>query len=188
MIDYRGKRLFDFMISVLSLFFLWPIFLLVIIAIFLFDNGPIFFTQKRIGKNGNPFLFFKFRSLPVDTINTPSSDLNKVNISMIGKIIRRTSIDELPQLLNILKGDMSIVGPRPSLPSQKELNFLRSKGKSFLCRPGLTGLAQVCSFENMSYKEKALLDEKYARNTSIKLDIIIILRTFKYLLSEPPKY
>ncbi len=188
MIDYRGKRLFDFVISFLSLFFLWPIFLIVIIAIFLFDKGPIFFTQKRIGKNGNPFLFFKFRSLPVGTINTPSSKLNKVKISIIGKIIRRTNIDELPQLLNILKGDMSIVGPRPSLPSQKKLNLLRSKGKSFFCRPGLTGLAQVSSFDNMSFKEKAILDEEYAEKTSLKLDIFIILKTFKYLLSPPPKY
>ena len=103
-------------------------------------------------------------------------------------MIRRTNLDELPQLFNILKGDMSIVGPRPPIPSQQELTELRKANGAIACRPGLTGLAQVSSFDGMTVPQKAAFDGEYAKRISFVGDITIILRTFVYLLKPPPVY
>ena len=185
---YIGKRLGDIIFSIISLFFLSPIFLVTAISILLFDKGPLFFTQNRVGKRNKSFLFIKFRSLPLKTPNLPSDRLGKVKISLIGKIIRRTNIDELPQLINILKGEMSFVGPRPAISSQIELIEERIKNGSINCLPGLTGLAQVKAYNGMSFLEKARYDGIYFKNVSFLKDITIILRTFIYLLTPPPKY
>ena len=185
---YIGKRLGDIIFSIISLFFLSPIFLFTALLILMFDKGPIFFTQNRIGKRNKTFVFIKFRSLPMKTPNLPSDKLGKVKISLIGKIIRRTNIDELPQLLNILRGDMSFVGPRPALSSQKELIEERISNGSINCMPGLTGLAQVNSYNGMTFLEKARFDAIYFKNISLLKDLNIILKTFIYLLSPPPKY
>ena len=126
--------------------------------------------------------------MPVGTKNVSSDKLSDIKISKIGKILRRTNADELPQLFNILRGDMSIVGPRPCLLSQKELINLRIENKSINCRPGLTGLAQINSYDNMSIKKKAYYDYEYSKKMCFLLDIQIILRTFIYLISPPPKY
>ena len=125
--EYIGKRLGDIIFSLICLFFLSPVFLIVSILIKLFDKGPIFYSQVRVGKAKKNFLFIKFRSLPVSTPITTSDQLGKVKISFIGKFLRRTNIDELPQLVNILKGEMSFVGPRPALNEQKELISMREK-------------------------------------------------------------
>ena len=182
------KRTFDLFFCSLSILFLSPVFILTAFLIKLFDSGPILFKQKRIGRNGAEFLFYKFRSMPVGTKNIPSDIINKVEITWVGKFIRRLNIDELPQLINILKGEMSIVGPRPSLPSQTDLNYLRKKNNSFKCIPGLTGLAQVNSFDGMTVNEKAKLDGEYYKKKSVIFDIKIILKTFLYVLKPPPKY
>ncbi len=186
--SYLGKRFIDIILSSLALIFLSPIFFLITICIYIFDRGPILFIQKRIGRRNKIFNLIKFRSMPVGTANISSDKLSEIKMTKIGEIIRRTNADELPQLINILKGEMSIVGPRPCLLSQKELIKLRIKNKSINCRPGLTGLAQINSYENMSFKDKAFYDYEYTNKISFLLDVIIILKTFIYLFSPPPKY
>jgi O-antigen biosynthesis protein WbqP len=126
--------------------------------------------------------------MPADTGDVPSDKLGELEISSFGKFIRRTNLDELPQLFNILKGDMSLVGPRPSLPSQHELFALRRRNGALVCRPGLTGLAQVNSFDGMSVEQKACFDGRYAERITLLGDISIVLRTFSYLRKPPPVY
>ena len=182
------KRIFDFLFSIISLIIFCPLLLGIAILIKLFDNGPIIFKQRRIGKKNKEFILYKFRSLPIDTNNLPSDQIEIIKLKTIGKFIRRTNIDELPQLINIMKGDMSFVGPRPALKSQVDLINLRSKNKSYLCTPGLTGLAQINAFDGMSIYQKSYFDEEYKISYNFILDIIIIIRTFFYLFKRPPKY
>jgi len=183
-----GKRVFDILLAVAALVLLLPLILLVAILIKSFDPGPVFFRQCRIGRHGNVFWFYKFRSMPVNTRDIPSDKLESIKLTWIGKLIRRSNIDELPQLFNILRGDMSIVGPRPSLPTQDELIAVRRENGALDCRPGLTGLAQINSFDLMSVAQKARFDGEYARDIRFTKDIFIILRTFLYLLKPPPVY
>lgn len=185
---YTGKRSMDIIFAFASTVILSPLLILVAILIKIFDPGPIVFKQKRVGKGGTIFLFYKFRSMPVSTGNLPSDQLGQIKLTWIGKAIRRTNIDELPQLFNILKGDMSIVGPRPPIPSQDKLTIIRQSNGAIFCVPGLTGLAQINSFSGMSVEEKARLDGEYANKLSFRLDVSIILKTFRYLLSPPPVY
>lgn len=185
---FFGKRLFDICCSILALVPLTPVLALTALMIKVFDPGPPIFKQTRIGRGGAPFDFYKFRSMPVNTGNVPSDKLGFVQIGFIGKFIRRTSIDELPQLFNILRGDMSIVGPRPAIPSQVELLEARRKNGALTCRPGLTGLAQINSFNGMTVLQKSEFDGKYANSITLVGDIKIILRTFNYLLRPPPVY
>lgn len=183
-----GKRLLDLFIVVSATLILLPFMLLLAILIKIFDPGPIIFKQKRVGRGGEVFDFYKFRSMPVNTGDLPSDKVGQLNLTWIGKLIRRTNLDELPQLFNVLKGDMSIVGPRPPIPSQTELTELRRDNGALECRPGLTGLAQVSSFDGMSVPEKAAFDGQYANKVTFWGDMSIILRTFVYLLKPPPVY
>jgi len=183
-----GKRLLDILIVVFSFVVLSPLLLVVAFLIKLFDPGPIIFKQQRVGINGEPFEFIKFRSMPVNTVDIPSDQVGNIKLTFIGKIIRRSNIDELPQLINILKGDMSIVGPRPAIVSQLELIQLRKENGSIAIRPGLTGLAQINAFDGMSPETKAEFDGIYTRNISFKSDVKIILNTFLYLFKPPPVY
>lgn len=183
-----GKRLLDLFIVVSATLILLPFMLLLAILIKIFDPGPIIFKQKRVGRGGEVFDFYKFRSMPVNTGDLPSDKLGQLKLTWIGKLIRRTNLDELPQLFNVLKGDMSIVGPRPPIPSQTELTELRRDNGALECRPGLTGLAQVSSFDGMSVPEKAAFDGQYAHKVTFWGDMSIILRTFVYLLKPPPVY
>lgn len=183
-----GKRVFDLFIVVSATLALFPFMLLLALLIKLFDPGPVIFKQQRIGKDGATFNFYKFRSMPVNTGDLPSDKVGKVQLTWIGRLIRRTNLDELPQLFNVLKGDMSIVGPRPPIPSQTELTERRRDNGALRCRPGLTGLAQISSFDGMSVAQKAEFDGKYAEHVSFTSDIVIILRTFTYLLKPPPVY
>jgi O-antigen biosynthesis protein WbqP len=183
-----GKRALDILLASASLVCLLPILIIIALLIKFFDPGPVIFKQIRIGKNGTPFKFYKFRSMPVNTEDIPSDKIGTVKISRIGLLIRRTSIDELPQLYNILRGDMSIVGPRPPIGSQAELIDARRINGALLCRPGLTGLAQIKSFNGMTVSEKAHLDGSYAQKITFMGDLKIILATFLYLLKPPPIY
>jgi O-antigen biosynthesis protein WbqP len=185
---YFGKRTLDLIISLLAIAFLLPLFIIIAVSIKIFDPGPVIFRQIRIGQGGVPFVFYKFRSMPVNTGDIPSEKVGKVHIKPIGKIIRRTNIDELPQLLNILRGDMSIVGPRPPIGTQIELLEARRHNGALDCRPGLTGLAQVSSFDGMTAAKKADFDGIYASSVSFFGDLKIICRTFLYLLKPPPVY
>lgn len=167
---------------------LGPVLLLVALLIRMFDPGPAIFRQERVGRDGRRFVLYKFRSMPVNTGDIPSAGIGTVRLAWTGRVIRRSNLDELPQLLNILKGDMSLVGPRPPLPAQADLIGFRRENGALACRPGLTGWAQVNSFDGMSNAEKARLDGEYARRMSLAFDAGIILRTFTYLLKPPPTY
>lgn len=187
---YRSilKRILDILLAVLALLLLAPVMLAVAIWIYLEDRGPVFFSQQRIGKNGRAFKFLKFRSMPVNTGDVESAKAKALPVTGVGKIIRRTNIDELPQLINILKGDMSIVGPRPAIPSQEKLVLLRRKNGANDVAPGLTGLAQINAYDGMPENEKARWDGEYAANMSLLTDIKIVAQTFVYLTRKPPVY
>jgi len=182
------KRIVDISIVFVATVFLSPLMLIIGLLIKLFDPGPVFFKQKRVGIDANEFWFYKFRSMPVNTGDISSDQIGGVKITWIGKLIRRTNLDELPQLFNILKGDMSVVGPRPPIVSQLELVELRRSNGSITLRPGLTGLAQIKSFDGMTVSQKAEFDGEYAENVSFIKDMKIILNTFAYLLKPPPVY
>ncbi len=182
------KRVIDVLLASAGLIFLAPVMLAIALAIRLFDPGPAIFRQVRVGADGRHFDFYKFRSMPVNTGDIPSDQLGAVRISAVGRFLRRSNLDELPQLVNVLKGDMSLIGPRPPIPAQKELVSLRRDNGALGCRPGLTGWAQVNAFDGMSVARKAELDGEYAHHISFGRDIAIMLRTFVYLLRPPPKY
>ena len=182
------KRAFDFFGALIILVFISPILLILSFFIKIHDGGPIIFKQKRIGKDGKEFLFLKFRSMPINTPNVVSTDTKKLNITPVGKIIRRTNLDEIPQMINVLKGDMSIIGPRPCLPNQQSLIDLRRENGSLKLRPGLTGWAQVNAYDFMPEIEKANFDGEYYRNISFAMDLKIVLGTIKYFTKKPPVY
>lgn len=189
-VKYRdcGKRCLDIFLSSAALLVLGPFMLIVAFAIRKEDKGPALFRQNRVGRYGRPFTVMKFRSMPVNVGDVPSAQANTIKITKIGTVIRRTNIDELPQLFNILKGDMSVVGPRPALASQKELCGLREQLGANCCAPGLTGLAQINSFDYMPETEKVTWDATYCAGVSLLGDLEIILRTFGYLRKPPPVY
>jgi len=183
-----GKRLFDTVFSIISLVFLSPLCVLISLAILIEDGPPVIFKQRRIGRHGNQFIIYKFRSMAKNMGDIPSAEAKNVYITRVGRVIRRLSLDELPQLINVIKGDMSIVGPRAPLPSQGRLCQLRKDLGAMGLRPGLTGLAQVNSYDGMPEDEKAKWDSIYAKNISLTTDLSIIMRTFLYVLKPPPVY
>lgn len=193
---YLGfKRLFDIVVSLLGLIILCPFFLIIIIAIKLDSKGPAIFTQDRIGLNGKLFKFYKFRSMVIDADKVLFEMLEKdtkiakeyhknkklkndPRITRVGKFIRNFSIDELPQLLNVLKGDMSLIGNRPYLP--RELEDMGDYYKEIvISKPGLTGLWQVSGRSDITFKERLKIESEYSKKMSLKLDIKIFFKTFK---------
>tara|TARA_Y100000588_G_scaffold188919_1_gene202881 strand:+ start:13269 stop:13835 length:567 start_codon:yes stop_codon:yes gene_type:complete len=182
------KRILDILLVFLSFCVLFPLLLATALIIKIFDPGPIIFKQERVGRFGECFSFYKFRSMPINTGDIPSDKVGDLKLTWVGKLIRRTNIDELPQLFNILKGDMSIVGPRPPISSQSFLIQLRKDNGSINLRPGLTGLAQVNSFDGMSISDKAHFDGLYFQKCSFFTDVKIILNTVVYLFRPPPVY
>jgi len=183
-----GKRVFDVLASVVALVCLGPLLLVAAVAVRIGDGGPALFRQMRVGRDGLAFTLFKFRSMPIQTADVTSDRAGSIRITTVGRLIRRTNIDELPQLINILRGDMSVVGPRPALPSQSELVAARTVNGAITCRPGLTGLAQISAYDGMPVEEKAALDGRYAAQIALGADAGIIFRTFGYLLKPPPVY
>ncbi len=182
------KRLIDIIVSSIALILLSPIMLIISAIVYLQDFHNPIFSQKRVGQKGALFILYKFRSMPVNIPNLESHVQEKLKITPFGKILRRSNLDEIPQLLNILKGDMSLIGPRPPISSQIDLIKLRSENRAILLKPGLTGWAQVNSFDNMPYYVKAELDGYYYENISFLLDVKIILMTLIYLTKKPPTY
>lgn len=182
------KRFIDVVLTVLIILILSPLYALIALLIFIGDFGNPIFKQKRVGLHEKEFVVFKFRSMPINTVNVASSETSKLKITRMGKFIRRTNIDELPQIFNILFGTMTIVGPRPSLKSQEHLVSLRRENKVYICKPGLTGLTQVNSFDGMSDDQKAEWDGKYASKITFGKDFKIFFQTFVYLSKKPPTY
>jgi O-antigen biosynthesis protein WbqP len=182
------KRFGDVIAVFILLIIISPLLLVIALFIKFHDGGPVIFRQKRIGKDGIEFQFMKFRSMPVNTPNVVSTQTSVLKVTPIGKFIRRTNLDEIPQFINVLKGDMSIIGPRPSLPSQTSLLELRKQNGSIKLRPGLTGWAQVNAYDYMPEEEKARLDGEYYQKFGLWMDLRIIVGTIKYFTKKPPVY
>ncbi|MGE0581152.1 MAG: sugar transferase [Steroidobacteraceae bacterium] len=182
------KRFLDLVIAVVLLLLLSPLFALTAIAIRLEDGGQSIFRQRRVGRDGAVFTIYKFRSMPMGTPSVPSASGTTLKVTRVGWFIRRTNIDELPQLWNVLRGDMSLIGPRPALLSQTSLLESRHQRGITRLRPGLTGLAQVNAYDGMPEDEKLRWEERYANSVSLTRDITILLRTLGYLLRRPPAY
>ena len=174
------KRFFDIILSLVAIIVFSWLLIIIAIAIVVEDKGNILFKQKRIGKNKKEFYIYKFRTMKVSTpkdVPTHLLDNPESYITKIGGFLRKTSLDELPQLFNILKGDMSIVGPRPALWNQFDILDLRDKNGSNSVRPGLTGWAQVNGRDELPIDVKAGFDGEYIKKMSIVFDIKIILMT-----------
>jgi len=193
-----NKNLFDLLFSFLFLIVCLPLFIIISLLIKLSSRGPIFFLQKRIGKNNIPFKCIKFRTMHPEAKDILENLLVKDNklkiefekthkikndprITTIGKILRKTSLDELPQFINVLKNEMSIVGPRPIVKQEKK-KYGKNLKKVLSIKPGITGLWQVSGRNNLTYKKRVALDINYVENYNFLLDIKILIRTFGVIL------
>jgi undecaprenyl phosphate N,N'-diacetylbacillosamine 1-phosphate transferase len=183
------KRGLDFLISLLALILLGPILILIVIAIKAGSKGPAVFKQQRAGKNGNPFVFYKFRTMTIeaDPFGPSPKSGRDPRLTKVGRILREYSLDELPQLFNIFKGDMSVVGPRPLYLSQIPEWSERQK-KRLLVKPGLTGLAQISGRGELTREEKLELDVKYVETASFSTDVRIVLATLTRVFSRKGIY
>ena len=172
------KRIIDLCVSLPAVVVLSPVFVVIVIAIRLTSKGQAIFKQERAGKNGKPFTFYKFRTmkLNVDPFGPSPKSGDDARLTRLGRFLREYSLDELPQLFNVLKGNMSIVGPRPLYVSQMGEWNERQK-KRLLVKPGLTGLAQISGRGELTREEKLELDVKYMETASFWLDMKIILAT-----------
>lgn len=173
------KRLFDIVVSAFALVVLSPLFLVICIANLLTPNTSIFFSHERRGRRGKPFKIYKFQTMRNNTPNVATGQLENPDqyITKVGRVLRKTSLDELPQLWNILKGDMSFVGPRPLISSEMRAHRLRLEYGVYRFRPGLTGMAQINGRDTISLVKKVKYDKLYCDNWSLKLDLIILLRS-----------
>lgn len=178
------KRILDFIFAAFFLIIFFPLFVVVAVLIKIDSRGPIIFKQSRIGKNGKFFRLWKFRTMceNAEKIGTGLSTAeNDPRITKIGKILRKTSIDELPQLVNILKGEMSFIGPRPA-PTFHLEKYSKEDMKRLEVLPGLTGWAQVNGRNKLTWPEKIKKDIWYVNNLSILVDIKIVLKTIKIII------
>jgi lipopolysaccharide/colanic/teichoic acid biosynthesis glycosyltransferase len=192
------KRVMDFALSAAALLLLSPVFLAIAAAIKLNSDGPVFFRQERLGHNGKSFMCLKFRSMYKDSDPGTHKDYiqkyiaeqqnaaiepgvfklnNDLRITPIGKLLRKTSLDELPQLINVLKGDMSLVGPRPPIPYECDLYDIWHRRRLLSCKPGITGLWQVTGRSRTTFDDMVRLDLKYINEWSLGLDLKILLKT-----------
>ena len=181
------KRCIDFLISLIGFIILIPVFLLLIICIKLDSKGPILFKQRRIGLHKKEFNILKFRTKKIDTPkDTPTHLLENPDmyITRVGKLLRKTSLDELPQIINIIKGEMSIVGPRPALWNQYDLIEERDKYGANDILPGLTGWAQINGRDELLIPIKAKLDGEYVKRCSFRFDLKCFFMTFIKVLKR----
>lgn len=181
------KRFIDIIMSFLGIIVLSPVFLVLSSAIKVTSPGPILFKQERVGKENRNFKIYKFRSMRVDTpkdVPTHMLENPEQYITKVGKFMRKTSLDELPQLFNIFKGEMSVIGPRPSLPNQYDLNKLRDKNGSSSIKPGLTGLAQISGRDELEIENKASLDGMYYKKMSFFMDCKCFVGTITSVLKS----
>jgi len=185
MIYPKIKRLIDFILALIGVLILSPIFLILALAIKIDSKGPVLFCQKRVGVHGSHFMIYKFRTMRTDTPKDMPTHLLKdptQYITKVGKFLRKTSLDELPQIVNILKGDMAIVGPRPALWNQFDLIEEREKYHANDILPGLTGWAQVNGRDELEIPIKAMLDGEYVERMSFFFDIKCIMLTVRSVL------
>ena len=181
------KRFFDIFASALLLVVLSPLFLVIMLAISADSAGGVIFKQKRAGLYSRPFTLYKFRTMyrsaPRDVATAELMEPDRY-ITPVGRFLRQTSLDELPQLWNVLKGDMSFVGPRPVVLTEQTLLDLRAQWEADRVRPGITGLAQIKGRDELPIYRKALYDRYYARHLSFRLDWRILRYTVRYVLKR----
>ena len=198
------KRILDIGGSIFGFLLILPVFVLIIFSIKLDTPGPVFFLQKRVGKRGKTFMMYKFRSMVANAENilyTNKALLSQYQnnsykikddprVTRVGKILRKMSLDELPQLINILKGDMALVGPRAYKPDELDLQVRKhSETKDYLkcvlsVKPGLTGVWQTSGRSEIGFKERIALDYEYANKQSVLFDLYLILKTFPVVLKR----
>ncbi|WP_233861328.1 sugar transferase [Tenacibaculum piscium] len=171
------KRIFDFLIALVALVLLSPIFIIVLILLSIYNNGKPFFFQKRPGKKEKIFKVIKFKTMNDKKDNEGNLLSDELRLTKVGNFVRKTSLDELPQLLNVLKGDMSLIGPRPLLIEYLPL-YSKSQQRRHNVRPGITGLAQINGRNAISWKKKFEYDVKYVDNLSFISDVKIFFKTF----------
>jgi O-antigen biosynthesis protein WbqP len=177
---FTTKRISDFTISLVALLLIWPILLIIALLIKSDSKGPVFFKQKRVGKNKKHFYILKFRTMRSEAPKEmPTHMLQNADmfITKIGKFLRKSSLDELPQLINILKGEMSIIGPRPALWNQFDLITERDKYGANAISPGLTGLAQINGRDELPIEIKVRYDGEYVERMSLVFDFKIFIKT-----------
>lgn len=180
------KRIFDFLLASLLLVLLSPFFFLITIVVFVTSRGPVIYWSERVGRLNAVFLMPKFRSMRVDTPVIATHLLNNPNqyLTPVGGFLRRSSLDELPQIWSILKGEMSFVGPRPALFNQKDLIELRSQARIQFLLPGVTGWAQVNGRDDLSLMDKVRFDKEYFDKQSLSFDLYILWLTFLKVVSR----
>ena len=200
-LTYALKRFFDIVLSFLALIVLSPLFFLIAVVIKMTSRGPVFFVQERVGYYGRSFLFYKFRSMYVDAearkralmeLNESKDGVifkmkNDPRITPVGRILRKTSMDELPQLLNVLLGDMSLVGPRPPLPAEVQQYSLDDR-KRLNVKPGITCIWQVSGRSDIPFKKQVELDKEYIQSQSLWNDLMVLLRIIPAILSGRGAY
>lgn len=199
--SYFLKRALDILLSLIFLIIFSPVFIITALAIVMENPGPIFYSQTRIGKDGKPFDFYKFRSMVVDA-DKVKDELIRQNeskdgvifkmkkdprITKVGRIIRRFSIDELPQLLNVLKGDMSLVGPRPPIPREVNEYSLEDR-KRLHIKPGITCIWQVSGRSDIPFTEQVQLDKQYISSQNFWKDLLILLKTIPAVITGKGAY
>lgn len=177
------KRILDILFSLIILFLFWWLILIVALFVKICLGSPIIFSQKRPGKDGKIFTLYKFRTM-TDEMDAMGELLpDEVRLKKFGKFLRSTSLDELPELINILKGEMSFVGPRPLLVEYMEL-YTEEQKRRHDVRPGLTGLAQVNGRNETTWEDRFKYDLEYVNNVSLKTDVSIILKTIKLVFTR----
>lgn len=177
------KRIIDIIISFIMLVILSPIILIIAIAIKIDSKGPVFFLQERTGKGGKNFKIFKFRTMVVETEKDGKLLTHDERMTKVGEFIRKTSLDELPQLINVLKGEMSIIGPRPWIP-EYYLYFNAEQKHRVDVLPGITGLAQARGRNGIDIFQKIKYDVEYTKNVTFKMDVKIVLETIKTVVTK----
>lgn len=178
------KRLIDFTIAFIALLILWPLLLMIAICLHFTNKGAgVFFIQERPGKNGKIFKVIKFKSMTDEKDQNGNLLPNEQRVTKIGLLIRKTSIDELPQLFNVLKGNMALIGPRPLLPKYLPL-YNKEQHRRHEVRPGITGWAQVHGRNNITWTEKFKMDVWYVDHCSLWLDVKIVFMTIKNVLAS----
>ncbi|HWJ78051.1 MAG TPA: sugar transferase [Niallia sp.] len=177
------KRIFDFIVSVIILILISPIMLTIAILVRMKLGSPIFFKQQRPGLHGKLFYFYKFRTMTDEKDEKGLLLPDEYRLTSFGKFLRRTSLDEFPQLINVIKGDISLVGPRPLLIDYLEL-YTNEQSKRHMVKPGITGWAQVNGRNSISWEEKFKLDVWYVENQSFILDLKILLFTVKKVINS----
>lgn len=181
------KRIFDLLVALGLILLFAPLFILVVFAVKLTSVGPVLFRTQRVGRNNELFTMYKFRTMRIDTPQVATHLLKEPSqfLTPVGALIRRTSLDELPQLINVLRGDMTLAGPRPALFNQEDLITLRTDRGVHELTPGITGWAQINGRDELPIREKVKLDEWYLKNRSFLLDIKILGMTiFKVIRKE----